>query len=320
MPKETRTFRQVGIHELFTTGPASNLFIKLDNQPPEKYPTFDGGHAVRIEDGQVVWTPNNRIVNEPKQKDFEQAGQRYRFNQYRWIMETRCCICSHLFLLGEEFRRIQFVKKNVTLGVQFDDATQTFDYCIQCYLIHIEKQDWPMWFYIAIVFLISCGIMDTLCEMCPYGYEDETGFHYGVDKRDKVWYTHPVLTILLWNQLQLTRFSLLFTLSILTVTQISYGLVMFKSPRWTNSSLRDMSLPIRKLPTILPRSSNGSISHESSRTAFLSFTSVRNQARPEFQPALTQFLRGGRLNFCVGGGYSPYGVWVQNERPAETGL
>ena len=43
-----------------------------------------------------------------------------------------------------------------------------------------------MWFYIAIVFLISCGIMDTLCEMCPYGYEYETGFHYGVDKRDKV--------------------------------------------------------------------------------------------------------------------------------------
>lgn len=82
MPKETRTFRQVGIHELFTTGPASNLFIKLDNQPPKQYPTFDGGHAVRLEDGQVVWTPDNRIVNEPKQKDFEQAGQRYRFNQY----------------------------------------------------------------------------------------------------------------------------------------------------------------------------------------------------------------------------------------------
>lgn len=39
-----------------------------------------------------------------------------------------------------------------------------------------------MWFYIACFVLISFGCVVTMLENAPLGYEDENGFHYGIDK------------------------------------------------------------------------------------------------------------------------------------------
>jgi hypothetical protein len=74
MPKHL-TFGDIPVNDLFVTGPAGTLFIKLDDDPILN--NVPGGTAMAIEDGTKVWTPANRIVLEPKNKHFVEAGQKY---------------------------------------------------------------------------------------------------------------------------------------------------------------------------------------------------------------------------------------------------
>lgn len=86
MPKHL-TFADIPVRSMFVTGPSETLYIKLDNDPMSFSQTMPngagmggnipGGNAVSLEDGRKVWTPSNRIVLEPKNKHFVEAGQKY---------------------------------------------------------------------------------------------------------------------------------------------------------------------------------------------------------------------------------------------------
>jgi hypothetical protein len=78
MPKHL-TFADIPIGGLFVTGPADTLFIKVDDDPILN--NVPGGTAFMIEDGTKVWTPDCRIVSEPKVKNFIEAGRKYTWER-----------------------------------------------------------------------------------------------------------------------------------------------------------------------------------------------------------------------------------------------
>lgn len=45
-----------------------------------------------------------------------------------------CCICHEPFKKGDQKHRIQIIKCGIV-------AEEEYDYCPQCYSIHIEKND-----------------------------------------------------------------------------------------------------------------------------------------------------------------------------------
>jgi hypothetical protein len=76
MPKSNALiFRDLEPGELFVTGPADTLFIKVNDQP--WVGCLNGGQTLRLEDGKKNWVPAQRMVRRPIKGDFTVLADRH---------------------------------------------------------------------------------------------------------------------------------------------------------------------------------------------------------------------------------------------------
>lgn len=75
------------------TGPAENLFVKVDNEsdtltgqlPSGGYVSEQlvGGNAIDVANGKTIWVPGNRVVRRANRGDFLEAYHRYHLRELR---------------------------------------------------------------------------------------------------------------------------------------------------------------------------------------------------------------------------------------------
>jgi hypothetical protein len=78
------TYKDIQIGELFVTGPAETLFIKVKDDLND----LRGGNSFEISTGKSLWVPDQREVSLPKQKHFMEAGQKYCWNRMSEAAQT----------------------------------------------------------------------------------------------------------------------------------------------------------------------------------------------------------------------------------------